>query len=163
MTIHSGKLSNATSLGIYDTWVGTQLTYSFYTSLPTYYAGRTVTVGQGTPEVFRLYSNIFDSTGFSVQQRAVVADVFEKVSTFINLTFSEVAEGEESTFGFGKFTSSYTPADALAWTSGGAHESENNAAGDIWLTAMAGIPATGGLSQDTGFSSVPGTDLAATN
>ena len=151
MTIHSGNLSNSTTLGIYDTWTEHELTYSFYTSLPTYYNGRTVTFGQGSTSFLPQYSSIFDSSGFNTQQRATVANVFAKVSNFINLSFSEVAEGTDSTFGFGRFLSSYTPDAALAWTSAGARESENNQPGDIWLTAMAGIPATGGLPPDTGY------------
>lgn len=57
MTIHSGKLSNATSLGIYDIWPEALLTYSFYTSLPSFYDGLTVPYGQGPTNATPLFSD----------------------------------------------------------------------------------------------------------
>jgi hypothetical protein len=138
---------------MYSAWLGPQLTYSFYTTLPAYYNEMTVPYGHWPTNVTPLFSEVFNTAGLSAEQRRFVAEVFANISTFINVTFS-AATGAEATISFGSFTGAYDPAGRVAWASEGSEATFHNQSGDIWLTAKAGIPTTGGLPLDTGYRTI---------
>ncbi|MET1110906.1 MAG: M10 family metallopeptidase C-terminal domain-containing protein [Allosphingosinicella sp.] len=94
---------------------------------------------------------MFDPAGLNAEQRRYAAEVFGKISNFVDLTFSAATPGTDSDVTFGQLTSAYDPPLAMAYTAAGNRAAPATDRGDIFITAKAGIPATNGNTPDTGY------------
>lgn len=95
---------------------GLNLTYKFWTSLPSYYTGAD-----------------YESTNFqafTAAMKAATKDVLAQLSTFTNLTFTEVLSGNVATLGFAQ---AQLQAGAGAWAY---YPGAYDKAGDVWTNTL---------------------------
>lgn len=125
-----GTIGSATDLVAYPAF-GNSLTYSFVTTLSSFYANLQLPYGGASAP---RYSDpgVLDQQGFTSAERAYVAKIFATISSFANVTFAPAQSGQAADLSFGAVN--YTSPLADAWASPGNQNASHAASGDIWLT-----------------------------
>src|ERR1044072_9167655 len=96
-----GNINNAISLAAYPRWNLTNITYQFYSgpNLPTFYTTAPNTQTHYTDDNATPLADatIYDPAGFKPAEQAVATVAFTWISTFVNLTFTPEAAGQNAT------------------------------------------------------------------
>ena len=128
-----GNLANAVTLAAFPKWTVTNLTYSFYTTLPGFYTG--ANIPYPTAAGPQLYSTVFNSAGLDAAEQAVVVGGLNGISTFTPLTFTPAGNSHTSTLGFGAYMASHVTPAATGHASPGNQVNPDNDAGDDLVDA----------------------------
>ncbi|HYI41135.1 MAG TPA: hypothetical protein VE053_12540 [Allosphingosinicella sp.] len=146
-----GTIGNAQVLAAYPAWIASNLTYGFHTgSLPGFYTGKVVPYPDGLG-ASPLIVDVFDPAGLNAEQRRFASKVFGQIDNFVDLSFSAAAPGADPDVTFGQLTSAYDPPLAMAFAAPGNQAATTADRGDIFITAIAAIPASGVNTPDTGY------------
>jgi Ca2+-binding RTX toxin-like protein len=142
-----GSLDTAITLAAFPKWTVTNLTYSFYTTLPAYYNGVHIPTPTAAGNPF--YLAVFDSAGLNAAEQGVVVGGLTGVSTFTPLTFTSAGNSHTSTLGFGAYDVSQGTPGVSGYTQQG--NSGTDFAGDVWLTPSGRLPTPAGQNPSFGY------------